>query len=206
METIIIKEHTLIKDLIKDKNLTIIDLGACIGEFSSKINDLFLVKKSILVEANPTNFNKLPKNKNFICLNKVVYTESNNKIKFKEDLASPYNGSIVLNYFSNTAKEHIIDTICLKKLIEIMNVDDKIDILKIDIEGSEYIILETVSDDILLKFNQITVEFHDFVDKKFEYKNKIIEERFLKLGFKSIKNKINWMNGSEYYDTLFYKL
>jgi hypothetical protein len=206
MKTIIIKEHTLIEDLLINRPLTIIDMGACIGEFSSGINEKFTIKKSILVEANPTNFNKLPKNENFTCLNKAVYTESNNKIKFKEDTTSPYNGSVLLDHFQSTAKEHIIDTITLNDLIKIMNVEGAIDILKIDIEGCEYTVLENASDEDLLKFNQITVEFHDFVDKSFEPKNKIIEEKFLKLGFKSIKTKSNWLNGSDYFDTLFYKI
>jgi FkbM family methyltransferase len=206
MKTIVIKEHTLIEDLLNNKPLNIIDMGACLGEFSSGINDKFLINKSILIEANPTNFNKLPKKENFICLNKAVYIESDNKIKFKEDVTSPYNGSVLLDYFSNTAKEYIIDTISLKDLIKAINVEDEIDILKIDIEGCEYAVLENASDDELLKFKQITVEFHDFVDKSFEPKNKIIEERFLKLGFKCIKTRSNHLYGSDYFDTLFYKI
>jgi FkbM family methyltransferase len=205
MKTVTIKEHTLIEEYLNNKPLTIIDMGACMGEFSLGVNDKFSVKKSILVEANPTNFKKLPQNENFIALNKAVYIESNTQIKFKEDVTSPYNGSIILDHFSNIAKEHVIDTISLKDLIILMNIENHIDILKIDIEGCEYMVLENASDEDLLKFKQITIEFHDFVDVSLKNKNQNIENRFKSLGFSVIKNKTNYLHGSDYYDTLFYK-
>jgi FkbM family methyltransferase len=205
MNRIVIKEHTLIEDLLKNKSLTVIDLGSCLGEFISELNNKFNIEKSILVEANPTNFEKLPKNNKFISLNKAVYIESNKILLFKEDTSSPYNGSAVLNHFPNTAKEHKISTISLKDLINLMDVKGNIDILKIDIEGCEYPVLENISDEDILKFNQVTVEFHDFFEPSFKSKNLIIESRFKQLGFSVIKNRNEYKNGSDYYDTLFYK-
>lgn len=206
MNKIVISEHTLIDDFLKDKPLMVIDLGACLGEFTLEINNRYNLKKSILIEPNPTNFKKLPEKENFLSINKAVYIESNKTLLFKEDTASPYNGSAVFDTFPQTSKDHLIQTICLKDIVEMVDTTENIDILKIDIEGSEYIVLENADDEDLLKFNQICIEFHDFIDPSFKHKNEIIENRFKSLGFSVIKNSLNYKHGSDYYDTLFYKI
>ena len=56
-----------------------------------------------------------------------------------------------------------------------------------------------------MRFRQITVEFHDFVCKSLKNKNDLIESKFINMGFKVIKKKTDYKEGSDYYDTLFYK-
>ena len=203
MTDIIIKEHTIIEDYLINKELVVIDLGACRGEFSNEINKLYKLKHSILVEPNPSNFFLLENSPNFTLINKAVSSVSNSTVEFREDVNSPYNGSLVFNYFEN-AKVHSIGTITLKELIDMANVTE-IDILKVDIEGSEYDLLCNASNQDLLRFKQITVEFHDFVDPTFREKNIQIEEKLLSIGFKVKKKGISYKSGSDYYDTLFYR-
>ena len=74
---IVISEHTLDTSLLEDKNLKILDLGACRGEFSYGIKEVYNISKAVLVEACPTNFNKIKQSKNFISLNKAVYHDPN---------------------------------------------------------------------------------------------------------------------------------
>ncbi len=40
---------------------------------------------------------------------------------------------------------------------------EKIDLLKIDIEGAEIALFDSTSNDVLSRIRQITVEFHDFI-------------------------------------------
>ena len=40
---------------------------------------------------------------------------------------------------------------------------EKVDVLKLDIEGAELDVLESIPDSLLRKIDQITVEFHDFI-------------------------------------------
>ena len=204
MKTIVIKEHTIVEDFLKDKELHIIDLGACQGEFSDAINQAYNLKRSILVEANPTNFRKLPKLDNYVSLNRAVSSVANLVIPFKEDMNSPYNGSLVFDYFKD-GRVHDIHTVTLKELISLMNVV-QIDILNVDIEGSEYDLFKNVDDSDLLMFKQITVEFHDFVDPSYRALNLEIEKRLIGSGFNVLKNRIEYKYGSDYYDTLFYKV
>jgi FkbM family methyltransferase len=197
----VIKEHTFLDELFNDE-IIVIDLGACRGEFTNDLNKEYKVKRAILVEANPTNFKNLDKKENYTLYNKLVSDKKNETFKFYEDPNSPYNGSNKFNYFNGI--EHNIESITLEELIEENNLD-YIDILKIDIEGSEYDIMPSISEEILSKIKQITIEFHDFIDNNLKNKTENIIKRMESFGFKKISKPIKYMNNSNNYDVLFYK-
>jgi FkbM family methyltransferase len=197
----VIKEHTFFDDYFGDE-IVVVDLGACQGEFTDELNQYYKIKKAILVEANPTNFNKLTKKENYILYNKLVSNEENQTLSFYEDPNSPYNGSKMFNYFNGV--EHKIETISINQIIQENNLD-YIDILKIDIEGSEYDIMPNISDETLSKIKQITIEFHDFIDNSLKEKTENIINRMESLGFSRISKPIRYMNNSNNYDVLFYK-
>jgi len=196
-----IKEHTFFDNFLR-KEITVVDLGTCQGEFIDEMDTLFNIKKSILVEANPTNFKKIKKSPNRVLYNKAIDSVNGSFIKFYEDPGSPYNGSKHFNYFNGI--EHQIETITLETLCEENNIEF-IDILKIDIEGAEYDVLENLPDSFFSKIGQITVEFHDFVDPKLKPKTQEIINKMVSLGFNYISKPINYMHNSENYDVLFYR-
>lgn len=202
-----ISEHTLDASLLENKNIKILDLGACLGDFSHKLEDLFKISKAVLVEANPTNFNKIKKIENFIILNKAVFhDESIEYVSFNEDLDSPVNGSIIFDHFKDSMVTHKIKTTTLKELISLFDLEEneKVDILKIDIEGGEYDLLMNASKEDLLKFKQVTIEFHDFIDPSLRPLNQIIINKLESFGFilKSSKPAF-FRHGSNHYDALF---
>ena len=197
----IIKEHTFFDELLNDE-IVIVDLGSCKGEFVDEMSRLFKIKKAILVEANPTNFKELKNKENYILYNKAISDKSNQVIEFYEDVNSPYNGSILFNYFNGI--KHQIQTISLDDIIEENNLS-YIDILKVDIEGSEYDIMPNISDDAYSKIKQITIEFHDFIDSELKIKTENIINKLEALGFSKISKPIKYMNDSDNYDVLFYK-
>jgi len=198
-----VKEHLVKDSYIKNKDICILDLGACLGEFTNALNRHYKIKKAVLVEANPYNFEKITTSHNMLKINKVASVRpAEDFISFNIDTASPYNGSTDFNYFKNTLEKKEIQTICIYKLLDMF---DYIDILKIDIEGSEYDILEKIDIESLKKVRQITVEFHDFVDPSLKSRNRPIEDKFISNGFKVKKMSTDYMHGSEYYDTLFYQ-
>jgi FkbM family methyltransferase len=197
----VIKEHTFLDELFKNE-IIVIDLGTCRGEFVDEINKQYKIKKAILVEANPTNFKMLTKKDNYVLYNRLVSNKKNESLKFYEDPKSPYNGSNKFNYFNGI--EHNIETITLEEIIS-ENGLDYVDILKIDIEGSEYDVMPSISDEILSKIRQITIEFHDFIDNNLKDKTENIIKRMESLGFSKISKPIKYMNNSNNYDVLFYK-
>jgi FkbM family methyltransferase len=196
-----IKEHTFREDLLNDE-IVVVDLGACKGEFIDEINFMYKVKKAVLVEANPTNFGKLRKKDNYVLYNKAISGKSKDIISFYEDTHSPYNGSSHFNYFNGV--EHKIETITLNDLI-LENDIDYIDLLKVDIEGSEYEVMLNLSDECYSKIRQITIEFHDFVDAGLRNKTQEVIDKLESLGFDRISKGIEYMNNSDNYDVLFYK-
>jgi FkbM family methyltransferase len=61
----------------------------------------------------------------------------------------------------------------------------QVDLLKVDIEGSELDMFDSVADSTLLKIPQITVEFHDFIDKSSRVRARVenTKRRLGKMGF-----------------------
>lgn len=202
-----ISEHSLDESFLAHKKLKILDLGACLGEFSSGIKKFFDIEVAVLVEANPTNFKKINQSDNFIILNEAVFHKDDEEyILFNEDVQSPYNGSIIFNHFQASIIVHKIKTTTLKKLISLFHLNDGeyIDILKIDIEGGEYELLLNSSKEELSKFKQITIEFHDFINPELRKLNDIVISKIQSFGFelKSCK-PASFGHGSNHYDTLF---
>ena len=204
MKLLNIKEHTFIDKGFEENKPIIIDLGACLGEFTLSVSEIFGgIEKSVLIEANPTNFNQIKSIPNSIKLNAFVSPDSEGFQKFREDPNSPYNGTSFFDYFDG-AIQHEIKRISIEQILNDYNIE-RVDILKIDIEGAEYELLENLDSTILEKIDQITVEFHDFLDPMLKKRTENLVQRIKSFGYSVINNKIDYKHGSEYYDTLFYK-
>ena len=156
---------------LKDK--TIIDIGACTGDTSIYFA-LKGAKKIIAVEPFPKNFEILKKN-----IEENHFNESIIPIlaacgySKKEILIDPnlHDGMrSVLREFSNGIK---ISTITLEEIIKDFDISNAI--LKLDCEGCEYETILNSSSEILQKFTDIQIEYHD------GYKN--LEEKLLSSGF-----------------------
>jgi FkbM family methyltransferase len=62
-----------------------------------------------------------------------------------------------------------------------------VDLLKMDIEGAEFDVLESTSDSALLRIRQFTIEFHDFLDSSLLPRVRITDRRLRRLGFRRVK-------------------
>jgi FkbM family methyltransferase len=62
----------------------------------------------------------------------------------------------------------------------------KADLLKVDIEGAEIAMFDTTRDEVILRFRQITVEFHDFIDLRLGDDVARVCQRMARLGFDRI--------------------
>ena len=198
-EKIIFSEHSYYPDLISDYPI-LFDLGACFGAFSNHFLEKFPNAKIVMVEANPTNFNKIDlKDKRCTLMNKALSLRAG-KIDFYEDQNSSQNGSVLFNYFNGV--KHEIQTTNLEELFKSYT---EIDLVKMDIEGAEWDLLMNTPAETLLKMNQLSVEFHDFIEKDKEAITLECVKRMKKLGFKLEYESTDYLNGSKYYDSLFYK-
>jgi len=206
------------KHKFKDQPLTIIDVGAHVGETISLFLKNFTIKQIICYEASRLNFNKLTKFKNFkknnIFLNNIALGSKETELEFfqtsesssstfcKIDQNSNYfkRKKSILNIFNREEyilKSELIKTVTLKN--EFNKYDLKrIDILKIDTEGFEFDVIRG-ADESLKLVNFILFEHHydQMIVKNYKFSQ--INEYLTKLNFKKIiKFKMPFRKTFEY--------
>jgi len=202
-EIFMLNDHTNHKLFTGNKEKLIIDIGSHNVFYPLKIAIKNKKVKCICVEPNKSEINIAKKN---IKLNKIknikIYnffvTNSNNKFtKFKLIKELPAIGGSRLfknkrKWIKNKFVRKIkVKNISLNKIVSNNNLT-KIDILKVDAEGSELKILKSFNKFEIIK--KITLEFHSSKDS-----NKIVS--FLKnKSFKLLKKTVNKSNyGSLYF-------
>ena len=145
----------------------VIDLGANRGVFTDAIMRAFGCEV-ILVEPNPEFLPELEKPGRRVFALAIGATDG--IVRF--NIADNSEGSSVLplpseSQFGATLREAItVPSMSLKSFIEQLDVTH-IDVLKLDIEGAETAALASLTDEMLTRIGQITVEFHD--DPRFQF-------------------------------------
>lgn len=143
----------------------VIDLGAHIGK--SAIEFSHVARKVIAFEPNPTNFAQMglmtKRYRNIEIVNKAVSFEDGTTQLYFED-AKPgrfYEGATIVGGKSNVSYANHVDveTISAKTLLE--SVDAEQIVVKMDIEGAEYMVLDAILEsDHLDRIKKIYVECH----------------------------------------------
>jgi FkbM family methyltransferase len=149
---------------------TIVDLGAHIGFASIFFRTKFPDSKIYAVEASKENYILLKDNlknfKNTHHLHAAIFTEDGS-VKFN-DSGFSYNSKL-------SSDGESIDAISMNTLMKKNNIE-KINLLKIDIEGAEKLILKE-NNTWLENVENIIIEIHD------DYTIKNLEEDLQKFGF-----------------------
>lgn len=203
-------DHTFI---LTKPPYNILDLGTNQGNFyKSCVENLGKVniQKYVGVEASKelydTYLSKLISH-DVIMVNAAIHNISSKEIDLYSFNNNECNNIIGEGGFiwDNSTKITKIKTITLHDIIysNFKSIDTYIDYLKIDIEGSEYNILN----DIILHLpiiKQISIEFHDFVDESYRDKTlefiRELESNGMKLIF---NNKLDYLHNTNYGDCLF---
>lgn len=162
----------------------VVDLGARHGNWSTLIRNKYS-PKIYCFEVVEQFCNEL-RNKNFqtFCL---AVTDKNTKIKlgvFESEASIYYSDS-----------DFECESICASKIFETIG-EEKIDLIKINVEGAEYNILnELISTDQIKKINNLQVQFHLFDgeqnDDYVEIANKLSETHTLTWRFPFVWE--NWV-------------
>jgi len=206
------------KHKFKDQPLTIIDVGAHVGETISLFLKNFTIKQIICYEASRLNFNKLTKFKNFkknnIFLNNIALGSKETELEFFQTSESSSSTFCKIDQNSNyfKRKKNILDMfnrdeyILKSELIKIVTLKNEfnkydlkhIDILKIDTEGFEFDVIRG-ADESLKLVNFILFEHHydQMIIKNYKFSQ--INEYLTKLNFKKIiKFKMPFRKTFEY--------
>jgi FkbM family methyltransferase len=164
-----------------DKDSIVVDLGANRGDFSAQITSLFGCK-SYAVEASPKLITEIPDNPLIKKFNYVI-NRTNEPVKFNLSLLNDECSSI--NYLPDEMNQETVtlEGVTLRKFLDDNSLRN-VDLLKVDIEGAEIELFDSLSDETICSMKQITVEFHDFVEY-FDMAAKVqnIKDRLSKLDF-----------------------
>jgi FkbM family methyltransferase len=187
---------------LKTKEPIIFDIGCFIGNFSNKLKkDLNLPNKNFyLFDANPNLKIKNFKYYNEVFSNKVQIKNfhlneffpasgSGLKVDTKNDMIWNFTRKLATLSFGKSfksfkVKTNTLDKFCKKKKIK------KIDILKIDVEGGEFEVLEG-GKDILKRTYIIQVEIYQN-KKNFNKIEKKVTKFLERYNFKKIHEKKIW--------------
>jgi FkbM family methyltransferase len=173
--------HCFIPELIRRDGLAI-DCGANQGEFSGWLAENTSVHVHAF-EADPALFALLPKLNRVTFHNLAIDGEAGTMELHRTE---GYCSSGFYTGQGNSSGSVIVRKISFEEFVRSQGIE-RIDLLKLDIEGSELPLLKKTSDDVLQRISQITVEFHDFINVADLPKIHQIDQRLRALGFRRVK-------------------
>jgi FkbM family methyltransferase len=141
-----------------------IDIGANVGLFTEWVLDRFgSDTKIVSIEPNrsaASAFKNMHSGKSNIILEEVaIWSETGKEI---EMLINPEN-TLISSLEGSGSGYSESQKVYTKTLLDVMkdNSMDQVDLLKIDVEGAEYEIFESISSDDLKRFKHLLIEFHN---------------------------------------------
>jgi FkbM family methyltransferase len=160
------------KQFIIDSADVVIDIGAHIGSFSVWAARQASNGRVYAFEPNDENHAFLVENKK---LNNLTNLETFNlAVSDKDGEASFFNSdhlSMSHSFFETGAENTTtVRTVSLAGILEANHIE-RVNYLKIDAEGAEYLIVLNTPPEVLSKVDKIFIEFHDYLDHGHHYKD-----------------------------------
>lgn len=154
-----IHTHTLYTRFLTKDSL-VIDLGANVGQFSLAIAKIGATTYAL--EALPSTFDKIPDHPNIKKYNLAISHQDGPIRLFVSDNSETTSVHRPLAEIFGLRGEETCPGITFEHFLRAEGIK-WIDLLKVDIEGSEEALFETTSDETLRNISQITIEFHDSI-------------------------------------------
>jgi FkbM family methyltransferase len=137
----------------------VVDAGAHKGEFSRALSSR-VDCRCVLVEANPELVAALKReSRSDVVAAALAGQDGTAEFFFRENIEG---GSVFSRLGDRDVRTTPVEKISLETLLKRAQLES-VDLLKLDIEGSEFDILGTSPAALLRRIGQITVEFHDFL-------------------------------------------
>ena len=171
-----VSEINVLKRLNNFYKLHLIDCGSNFGFYSFFVASLSEENEVMSIEASSDTLGEFKKNlsindfKNIKFLNKAVSDIDNKKIQFNES-EKDWESSLVINKFDTKKEKSEIETITIDRILEGKNLDKKLLVLKIDVEGADFNVLEGAKTTIKKYKPFIIIEFSKYIfnNDKFNY-------------------------------------
>ncbi len=155
-----IRGHHVRTDVLNSRSV-VVDAGAHRGEFSAILKSEFRCR-CILIEANPTLAASLERSGIGPVISGALAADDGHTTFYLE---KNLESSSVVRATTEPETETIeVKTFSLETVLA-KSGSGRIDVLKLDIEGSEFPFIENSPAHLLERIAQITVEFHDFQER-----------------------------------------
>lgn len=176
-----IRGHHVWADPLNSDSI-VIDAGAHRGEFSSAILEQYGCR-CFLVEANPALASELvvPGAEGVVA---GALTAHDGNAQFGLGSTNLESGTVVIDPEVKSFNGAIeVEAFSLASLMAKLHLE-RVDLLKLDIEGAEFEVIESTPPEVWRQVGQITVEFHDF-QPRFAGRNLFerAKDRLEKIGF-----------------------
>ena len=172
----------------------ILDLGGNLGAFSKAVASKY-GSRTFIIEASPELFAKIDESPSTRKYNYAV--SGRNGFAVFHESRNIEAGNIIAPKSNSTGKTFKVESRNFTSLVSELGLDE-IDLLKIDIEGAEIEVFDTITNEDLKAVKQITIEFHDSVpipNVATEDVKRIIE-KIISMGFEGIqcgRKNSDWM-------------
>ena len=181
-----IEQHYVLASALSDQSM-VLDLGANVGGFASQLISR-IGCRVIAVEPEQANFEAIPDHPK---LYKLRVAAGGKCGRFGVCISSDPTGhrlNAEAEADANVATEQVVTMHDFSSLVALTGAQ-RIDLMKVDIEGCEWDWLDTISDEQLLAIGQVTIEFHDFVPE-YRENNRTWQnyQRLIGLGFDCIED------------------
>jgi FkbM family methyltransferase len=186
-----VQDHWFYVNGIKSVDPIIIDLGANQGKFSMIMSKRFKAN-CFLVEPNIELLNAvdIETNRKF----NYAITKLNGPVEFY--FSTNPEASSLINGFTKQWKNErtaMVQGITWNSLLVKFGIDknETIDLVKVDIEGAELDLFELFTHKDLSKIKQISVEYHDWLNKELHKRTVYTIKKFNSLGFMAFTDAPN---------------
>lgn len=189
--TVCIREHHLLASLL-DYQTIVVDVGANDGRFAAEVH-AYAGCNVHSIEAMPELAAQLPTSEKLHAYHYAV--AANNGIVHFNLSTNPEANSIRSIKGTSTTIE--VPSITLPTLLSTYSIQPTC--LKVDIEGSEIELFQSLSEHDIAQFQQITVEFHDFIPE-WNLQEAVVQakQKIMAAGFYCIKFSLK-----SHFDVLF---
>lgn len=160
-EIFLLREYALIEPVLKTAKTVVLDIGAHKGFFALYVRALNETVPILCYEPEEINYVAL---KRHLEINKIQGVVTKNVAAAKEE------GTLLLNVSEDSHNHSIVvapGTTVQKKvnattLEKIVSKFEKVDVLKMDIEGAEFQIFENINPEVLQKIGTLFMEYHQY--------------------------------------------
>ena len=148
----------------------VIDIGAHIGAFSVWAAKQAISGQVYAFEPNLENYGLLEENKQLNALTNLQTFELAVSDKVGEAvLFNSEHMSLSHSFFeASSQNKTVVRTTSLAEILQ-TNKIDRVNYLKIDVEGAEYLILLNTPSKVLSRVDKIFIEYHDYLDHGHKY-------------------------------------